>query len=310
MADEHPARPSRRAERLDNGAISPTDRIGAGDVGIGGERLAHERAGRLVDAETLARLDNPEIGVACPKRPTESDLALLLAAEPVAAQRRQDLGPGAPKPLADQIGRRLAGGAVVHADISRAAAVRHVSDKRDDRDSAGDDALDRGSDYGLVGRLEKEAVGSPCRDAVDKRREIGEAHDLAEMIAGAEDRRPQRRHLILERRPHRLGEPVRRLHDHVHDKLAAREPRLLGLPLKFADRLSDALGGMPADAAAPVEHAIDRRLAEAGLKRDFLDEKGVGHRRRPDGFLMDRRNSLGGSSPYTAGRQGLHGGRP
>ena len=114
-------------------------------------------------------------------------------------------------------------------------------------------------------------------DPVDERGKIGNAHDLAEVIAGAEDRRPQRRHLVLERNPHRLGEAVRRLHDDVHDKLAAGEAGLLALPLQFADRLLDALGGVPAHAAAPVEHAIDRRLAEARLERDFLDEKRVSH---------------------------------
>src|SRR6185437_13560922 len=112
VADEHPARPPRRPERLDNGAISPADRIGAGNVGIGGEGLAHQRAGRLVDPEAFARLDNAEIGVARPKRPAKSDLALLLAAEAVAAQRRQDPRLLGPEPLADEIGGRLAGGAV------------------------------------------------------------------------------------------------------------------------------------------------------------------------------------------------------
>ena len=62
VADEHPARPRRRSKRLDDGAVAPADRIGADDVGIGGERLAHERARRLVDAETFAHFDNAEIG--------------------------------------------------------------------------------------------------------------------------------------------------------------------------------------------------------------------------------------------------------
>ena len=67
------------------------------------------------------------------------------------------------------------------------------------------------------------------------------------------------------------------MHDDVHDKLAPRETRLLALPAQFADRLLDPLGGMPAHAAPNIEHAIDGRLAQARLKRDFLDEKGVGH---------------------------------
>jgi hypothetical protein len=35
------------------------------------------------------------------------------------------------------------------------------------------------------------------------------------------------------------------------------------------------------------------------LERDFLDEKGVGHGRRLDGFLRGRRSNLAGLSPYT-----------
>jgi hypothetical protein len=74
---------------------------------------------------------------------------------------------------------------------------------------------------------------------------------------------------------------------------------LLGLPAQFADRLLDALGSMPSHAAPHIEHAIDGRLAEARLERDFLDEKRVGHGRQVDGFLMGRHNNLAGLSPYT-----------
>ena len=299
MADEHATRPRRRSKRLDHGAVAAANRIGADDVGIGGERLAHERARRLVDAETFARFDNAEIGVARSQRPPESDFPLLFAAKAVAAQCRQDLRLRAAKPFADEIGRRLTGGAVVHAHIGRAAAVRHVCDERDDRDSTRNDAIDRRGDLRLVRGFEKEAMRSTRADPVDERRKISEADDLAEMVARAEDRRPQCRHLVFQRNPHRLGEAVRRLHDDVHDKLAPREARLLALPAQFADRLLDALGGMPAHAAPRVEHAIDGRLAQARLKRDFLDEKRVGHGRRVDGFLMGRRNNLAGLSPYT-----------
>ncbi len=236
----------------------------------------------------------PQIGVARAERAAESDFALLLAAKAVAAQRRQDLRLRAAKPFADEIGRRLARGAIVHADISRAAAVGHVGDERDDRDPARNDTIDRRSDLGLVRGFEKEAMRSTRADPVDERCEIGEAHDLAEVIARAEDRRPQCRHLVFERNPHRLGEAIRRLHDDIHDELAPREAGLLALPAQFADRLLDALGGMPAHAAPRIEHAIDGRLAQARLERDFLDEKRMSHGRRLDGFLMGRRNSLAG----------------
>lgn len=114
-------------------------------------------------------------------------------------------------------------------------------------------------------------------DPVYERGKISKAHDLAEVVARTEDCGPQCRHLIFKRDPHRLGEPIGRLHDDVHHKLAPRQSGLLALPLQFADGLPDALGGVPAHAAALVEHAIDRRLAQARLERDFLDEKRVSH---------------------------------
>ncbi len=97
------------------------------------------------------------------------------------------------------------------------------------------------------------------------------------MVAGAEHRRPQRRHLVFERHPNRLRKSIRRLHDDVHDKLLAGEPRLLTLSIEFANRLLDSLRGMLANAIASVEHAIDGRFAEPRLLGDFLDEKGMGH---------------------------------
>jgi hypothetical protein len=121
-------------------------------------------------------------------------------------------------------------------------------------------------------------------DPVDERRKIGNARNLAEVVAGAEDRRPQRRHLILERNPHRLGKAIRRPHDDVHDKFAPGQPCLLDLTIQFVYCLFDALGRVLAHAAALVEHAIDGRLAEAGLKRNLFDEKRVSHKDRLMGF--------------------------
>jgi hypothetical protein len=146
-------------------------------------------------------------------------------------------------------------------------------------------------------------VRSTRADPVDERRKIGKAHNFAEVIARAKDSRSQRRHFIFERNPDRLGETIGRLHDDIHDELASCETRLLALPLQFADRLPDALRGVPAHAPALVEHAIDRRLAQARLERDFLDQKGVSHGRRLDGFLRGRRNNFAGLSPYTEGHK-------
>ena len=97
------------------------------------------------------------------------------------------------------------------------------------------------------------------------------------MVARAKHRGPQCRHLVLERDANGLGKAVGRLHDDVDDKLAPRQSGLLSLAFELTDRLLDALGGVLAHAAPPIEHAIDRRLAETGLERNFLDEKRMSH---------------------------------
>ena len=66
-------------------------------------------------------------------------------------------------------------------------------------------------------------------------------------------------------------------------ELAPGQSRLFDLAMQLAYRLFDALGGVLAHPAALIEHSIDRRLAEARLKRNLLDEKRVSHGSR----LMD-----------------------
>ena len=118
---------------------------------------------------------------------------------------------------------------------------------------------------------------SPRRDPVDQGDEIREPGDLAEMVTGAEHRRPQSRHLLLERHADRFGKPIRRLHHDINDKLSPGERRLLALSIEFADRLFDPLRGVLANAGAVVEHAVDGRFAEPRLLGDFLDQKWMGH---------------------------------
>jgi hypothetical protein len=124
-------------------------------------------------------------------------------------------------------------------------------------------------------------------DPVDERRQIGDPRELGEVVARAKHRGAQRRHLVLERRANGFRKAVGRLHDDIDEELAAGQSRLFDLAIQLAYRLFDALGGVLAHPAAPIEHPIDRGLAEPGLERNLLDEKRVSHDRSPDGFLMD-----------------------
>ena len=62
-------------------AVAAADGIGGDDVRVGGERLSRQRAGRPVDAEPFAHLDNAEVGISHSQRAAKTDLPLLLAAE-------------------------------------------------------------------------------------------------------------------------------------------------------------------------------------------------------------------------------------
>ena len=81
-------------------------------------------------------------------------------------------------------------------------------------------AVDRGGDFRLVRRLEEEAVRSARRDPVDQRRQIGDPRNLAEMVAGAKDRRAQCRHFVFERDTNGFGKTVRGLHDDIDQEFA------------------------------------------------------------------------------------------
>ena len=58
MSDEDPACTRHRLKRFDNRAVAAAYRIGRNDVRVGGESLSHERAGRPIDAEAFADLDD------------------------------------------------------------------------------------------------------------------------------------------------------------------------------------------------------------------------------------------------------------
>src|SRR5919202_4035100 len=98
------------------------------------------------------------------------------------------------------------------------------------------------------------------------------------MEPAPDDRGPQGWELRLQGGAHGRGEPFRGLHDHVDDEGAAAEPQLSVLPVEVRDRWVPLTHCAGANAAPPVEDAVDRRLAQAGLQGDLTDPVPVTHR--------------------------------
>ena len=85
------------------------------------------------------------------------------------------------------------------------------------------------------------------------------------------------RQLRLDRRPERVGEPLRGLHDDVDQVAPAVQPQLGALFVQVGDRLHDLGAGVLPNAGPLVEHAVDGGLAQPGLLGDLADFEAVRH---------------------------------
>ena len=90
-------------------------------------------------------------------------------------------------------------------------------------------------------------------------------------------RRGERRQLGLHRGAEGIGEPFRRLHDHVDEVAPAVEAQLGALFIQVRDGLHDLGAGVLPDARTVVEHAVDGRLAQPRLLGDLTDLVPVPH---------------------------------
>ncbi len=165
-----------------------------------------------------------------------------------------------------------------------AGAGGHIGRVGHHRDAAVDQAVDGLGDLGLVLRLEDHAVAAPQpAERVDHlRRRAG----LPQMEARPQHRRREGRQLGLDRRAERVGEPLRRLHDHVDEVAPAVQPQLGALFVQVGDRLHDLGAGVLAHAGPLVEDAVDGGLAQPGLLSDLADLVAVRHVSLPEVFLM------------------------
>jgi len=117
----------------------------------------------------------------------EADLALLLALEAIAAQGHQHAGTPPRQELPDQVGRGLAGGAVVHADVGDATRVQHVRHQGHHRDASLREAPDRRPHWpdSIAGSITH--TDTYCAAAVARRADLAGVGIDAERLGRVED---------------------------------------------------------------------------------------------------------------------------
>ena len=86
--------------------------------------------------------------------------------------------------------------------------------------------------------------------------------------------------------PERVGEPLRRLHDHVDQIAAAVEAQLGPLLVEVGDRLPDFRAGVLPHPRPLVQDTVDGGLAQPGLLGDLADFVAVRHHFHSEVFLM------------------------
>src|ERR1700749_1616832 len=97
------------------------------------------------------------------------------------------------------------------------------------------------------------------------------------MVSRAKHCRLQRRPFHFESGASGRREAIGRLHDNFDYELATGHARLFALPLELLYRTPDTLNCMAANAGSFVQHAIDSRIANAGLQSDLLDQERMRH---------------------------------
>ena len=75
----------------------------------------------------------------------------------------------------------------------------------------------------------------------------------------------------LDRRPERVGKPLRGLHHHIDEVAATVEPQLCALLVEIRDGLADLGPGALPDPGPAVEHPVHRCLAQPALLGDLAD---------------------------------------
>ena len=84
--------------------------------------------------------------------------------------------------------------------------------------------------------------------------------------------------LGLDRGAEGVGEPLRRLHDHVDEVATADEAQLGALLVQVGDGLHDLCPGVLPHSRPLIEDAVDGGLAQPGLLCDLANLVAVRHR--------------------------------
>ena len=87
--------------------------------------------------------------------------------------------------------------------------------------------------------------------------------------------------LGLHRGAEGVGEPLRRLHDHVDEVATAVQAQLGTLLVEVGNGLHDLRAGVLPHPGTLVQHPVDGGLAQSGLLSDFADLVAVRHRPLP-----------------------------
>ena len=165
VADEHPAWAPSTSEGAEHALLPPP--IDAGDIGARCS-VAHQFAGAAIKAVAFADLDDGQLWIALAQRPAEADFAFFFAAKPIAGKSDENAARLSPEPLTYEIGSRLAGSAIVDADIGEAETGGEVGDEGYDRDTLLHQAPDGRRHLRLIGCLEQHAVRAAPADGIDQ----------------------------------------------------------------------------------------------------------------------------------------------
>ena len=164
-----------------------------------------------------------------------------------------------------QISSRLPCREVVHADVRRAPARRHVSHERHHRDPYRAEPLHGLHDRRMIGGLEDDSVRAAADDRVQSVCRCVRVAGLPQGGPHPEHRRPQRPQLDLQSIATLGCEPVRCLHDQVQNDRLAGQLNLRPLSVELSDRPLHLRHRLRPHAWATVEHSIYRGVAQTRL---------------------------------------------
>ena len=209
------------------------------------------------------------------KHGAEAHFALALPDEALQAGDDDDVAARVTDKTPHQLSCRPPGRPVIEADVGHAAALRQIRNHGDDR-QLGRNRLYRRGNQLMVGQDDDQRVLRAGNLAQHLRRFVRRLH-VEVVERGLETGAEVERIGPGERLAQHFIEGIRRtLHDDADAQDARWPPLEIAVDLQLARPFEHAPFLLGADAAAPVEYAIDGRRADAGRSGNIGD----------DGFLL------------------------